>query len=62
MDDVTRTSSGEPEGSARTTTLPTAPVPPPPAGTQAGAAPTPAPTTELPRSGWSTPLPGPGAP
>lgn len=54
MDDVTR-SSGRPQGPASTTMLPTAPVPPPPAGTQAGAAPTQAPTTELPRSGWSTP-------
>ncbi|WP_203453575.1 S1C family serine protease [Jiangella aurantiaca] len=54
MDDVTR-NPGQPEGSASTTTLPTAPVPPPPAGTPAGSASTPAPTTELPRSGWSTP-------
>lgn len=54
MDDVNRT-SGEPQGSASTTTLPTAPVPPPPAGTPAGTAPAQAPTTELPRSGWSTP-------
>ncbi|WP_198664128.1 S1C family serine protease [Jiangella endophytica] len=61
MDDVTR-NSGEPEGSASTTTLPTAPVPPPPGGTPAGTAPAQAPTTESPRSGWSTPpLSGPGA-
>ncbi len=71
MDDVTRSNTpGEPEGSASTTTLPTAPVPPPPAGTQADTVPTtpaatPAPsaapaahTTELPRSGWSTPPSG----
>ncbi|SEE92860.1 S1C family serine protease [Jiangella alba] len=57
MDDATRT-SGEPQGSASTTTLPTAPVPPPPAGTPAGTAPAQAPTTELPRSGWSTPPSG----
>ncbi|PZF80000.1 S1C family serine protease [Jiangella anatolica] len=64
MDDVTRT-SGRPEGSASTTTLPAAPVPPPPAGTPAGStpqAPTTAPTTELPRSGWSTPPPSGAAP
>ncbi|WP_083459182.1 S1C family serine protease [Jiangella muralis] len=64
MDDVTR-NPGEPEGSASTTTLPTVPVPPPPAGTPAGTAPDQAPTTESPRSGWSTPPPSgeqPGAP
>lgn len=64
MDDVTRNNPGEPERSATTTTLPAAPVPPPPAGTPAGSAPTQNPTAAptapgapAPRAGWSTPPP-----
>ncbi|MBB5790950.1 S1C family serine protease [Jiangella mangrovi] len=63
MDDVTRNNPGEPQGPGTTTTLPAAPVPPPPAGTPAGTAPTQTPAqtpgdpAAAPRAGWSTPPP-----